>query len=264
MVQISVGEAAQRLGVSERRIRRRIAEGSLPAYWVGRQWVIDERSLAPLDDRRSPGRPLSARSAWTVIAVARGPQGAEAASWLDGLAADERYRARKRLRDLLGQAPAAARAGQAADSDVEAAAAQLRVSLGGRAERVRLRAAARDLVDLRADHRIFPAGLSSPDSGIVGGDVVEGYLEGDDMEAVARDYLLDQVRHDNEANVVLHLVPGDIVIGVPALWRDAASLPILLAADLAEHRRPREQARAVEIMAALGDAQARAREDGHG
>jgi excisionase family DNA binding protein len=264
MVQISVGEAAQRLGVSERRIRRRIAEGSLPAYWVGRQWVIDERSLAPLDDRRSPGRPLSARSAWAVIAVSRGPQGAAAASWLDGLAADERYRARKRLRDLLAQAPAAARAGQAADSDVEAAAAQLRVSLGGRAERVLLRAAPRDLADLRADDRIFPAGLSSPDAGIVGGDVVEGYLESEDMEAVARDYLLDQVPHDNEANVVLHLVPGDIVIGVPALWRDAASLPIVLAADLAEHRRPREEARAVEIMAALRDAEARARQDGHG
>jgi excisionase family DNA binding protein len=269
MGQISVREAAHRLGVGERRIRQRIAEGSLPAEWVGRQWVIDERSLGPLDDRRNPGRPLAARSAWAVIAAASAavdaaaprPRRPDAARWLDGLAADERYRARKRMRNLLGHASDAVGEGAAAEAEVAEAAAQIRVLLGGRAERVLLRASPRDLADLRDDDRMSIAGLSSPSSGIVSGDVVEGYLEAEHVAPVIGDYLLDPVPHEDEANVVLHVVAGDVVSEVPALWRDAGALSILVAADLAELRRPREQARAVELMAALRDG-APAREDG--
>jgi hypothetical protein len=147
---------------------------------------------------------------------------------------------------------------------VAAAASQLRIFLGGRAERLLLRAAPGDLADLRPDERISLAGLSSPESGIVSGDVVEAYVEIASVESLVEDYLLDRVAHENDANVVMHVVGHDIVREVPPLWREAAVLPILLAADLAEHRRPREQARAAELMGALRGDEARARRDGRG
>ena len=48
MGQVSVAEAADRMGVGVQRIHRRIAEGSLRAERVGHQWVIDEVDLIPL------------------------------------------------------------------------------------------------------------------------------------------------------------------------------------------------------------------------
>ena len=52
-------------------------------------------------------------------------------------------------------------------------------------------------------------------------------------------YLLSPVATDRDANVILHVAPGAIggKIG-----------PLLLAADLAEHRRPREDARAALFL----------------
>lgn len=70
MASVSVAQAAERLGVSVPRIHQRIADGSLLAERIGAQWVIDERSLLRTQERSKAGRPLSARSAWAVVAVA--------------------------------------------------------------------------------------------------------------------------------------------------------------------------------------------------
>ena len=61
---LSVGEVAERLEVSERRVRALIAVGRLPAVRVGRSWVIAPGSLAVVDGPRAGGRPLSARAGW--------------------------------------------------------------------------------------------------------------------------------------------------------------------------------------------------------
>jgi len=45
---ISTREAAQRLGVSQRRILALIAEGRLPAYKLGPAWAIQGEDLAAL------------------------------------------------------------------------------------------------------------------------------------------------------------------------------------------------------------------------
>jgi hypothetical protein len=128
------------------------------------------------------------------------------------------------------------------EATVHATASLLRSLLRNRAERRRYRVSPRDLADLRDDRRLMLSGLSHPRSGIASGDLVEGYVATDDVGAVVDDYLLSLVATDKEANVVLHVasavVPGDV---------DDVS-PLLLAADLAEHRGPREESRAAELL----------------
>jgi hypothetical protein len=112
----------------------------------------------------------------------------------------------------------------------------LRSVLRNRAGRRLLRAAPADLADLRADERwatiVDPgsSGIASPD--------VEGYLAESLVQGVLKDYLL--VEADRDANVVLHVV-SDGQYPYP-------DSQLRLAADLAEHRGPREEARAAELL----------------
>lgn len=227
MAAVSVAQAAERLGVSVPRIHQRIADGSLAAERIGSQWVVDERSLLRVQERRKAGRPLSARSAWAVIAASEGdgdrlrPNGPAASA-----------RARMQLKRLLE--PAVERvAGEEAVGDL---AVSLRSIFRNRAQRRLLRAAPVDLADLRADDRwvkIVELGAS----GIASADV-EGYLAESEVDGVVRDYLL--VEADRDANVVLHVVPDGQYPYPESRLR--------LAADLAEHRGPREEARAAELL----------------
>jgi len=84
--------------------------------------------------------------------------------------------------------------------------------------------------------------VSHPDSGISAADIAEGYISESDLDIVADEYLLVEAS-DGRGNVILHVVRGP----VPVIW------PVLLAADLAEHRSPREEARAAEIVESLRD-----------
>lgn len=121
----------------------------------------------------------------------------------------------------------------------------LRSWLRNRAKRRLYRASPRDFPDLRNDDRIALSGLSHPNSGIASGDLVEGYVAGHALDAIVDDYLLSPVSDENVANVVLHIASDS----VPDKLGDIA--PLLLAADLAEHRRPREEARASELLREL-------------
>jgi len=231
---ISVAEAAERLGVNVQRVHQRIADGSLAAERIGRQWTLDDADVARLG-RRPTGRPLSSRSVWAMASVAAGAGAVH-------LTAVERSRARTRIRQLLAQA-ARLDDGRADEEAVAALAARLRSLLGGRAQRRLFRVSPRDLPDLRGDERVRLSGVSLAASGIASGDMVEGYVDEDLVESLVDDFLLVEAGH-READVVLHVVgPGtgaDTEIG-PADW-------LLLAADLAEHHRPRETARAVQVV----------------
>jgi hypothetical protein len=98
------------------------------------------------------------------------------------------------------------------------------------------RAAPADLPGLREDARLALSGLSAA-GGIAAGDVVEGYVGQDLVDRLVEDHLL--VAAQNDANVILHVVAPDRVANVRS--------PLLLAADLAEHRGPREELRAAEL-----------------
>jgi excisionase family DNA binding protein len=53
---ITTTDAAARLGVSVRRVVQMIGAGRMRAKKIGRDWIIDERNLAAVADRK-PGRP---------------------------------------------------------------------------------------------------------------------------------------------------------------------------------------------------------------
>ncbi|GAA1506047.1 helix-turn-helix domain-containing protein [Nocardioides humi] len=229
MARISVPEAAARLGVVAQRVRQRIQDGSLPAERVGGRWIIDEKDLARVSDYNAPGRPLSERSAWALVAAAE-----DNAVLLHSLSAPDRSRARARLRKLA-----------AAHDDSHESLRLLSVFMRNRAARRCYLVAQRDLKDLRNDPRIQLSGLSHPESGLASGDVGEGYLSVDDLDDVMQDYLLRDVDRDR-ANIFLHVVSPDIEESLPLLghaWNN-----LLMAADLSEHDGPRERHRAMELL----------------
>ncbi len=54
---LSTGEAASRLGVSERRVRSMITEGKLAAHKLGRDYAIEEQLLRTVPVYGKRGRP---------------------------------------------------------------------------------------------------------------------------------------------------------------------------------------------------------------
>lgn len=227
MALMSVAEAAVRLGVGVPRIHQRIADGSLRAQRIGSQWAVDELSLLQVAERRSPGRPLSARSAWALIALSVGDDAA-----LADLAASERSRAAARLSELYGEVRRVPRS----EREVRRVAGVLRQRFRNRADRVLLKAADADLAGLRASDR-WESVLSPAVSGIASGQV-EGYVTNEHFKALSDEFLL--VAADHDANVIVHMLPAG--------QRSYPDSPLLLAADLSEHRGPREERKAVELL----------------
>ena len=227
MANISVAQAARRLGVGVPRIHKRIADGSLRAERIGSQWVVDELSLLRVAERNEPGRPLSARSAWAIIALAEGDDEA-----LSRLAPSERARAKARLNELLDLASKRSQG----EAEVRRISSVLRLMFRNRADRVLRKAAAADLPGLREDGR-WQLLASSAVSGIASSDV-DGYLAGRDVDALSRDFLLMPAGSD--ANVIIHVLPE----GQQAYPQSK----LLLAADLADQRAPREELRAAELL----------------
>lgn len=224
---VSVVEAAKRLGVGVPRIHQRIADGSLRAERIGSQWVVDELSLLRVAERKEPGRPLSARSAWAIIALVAGDEDALAA-----LAPAERSRAKARLSGLLSLVAKAPKSEQ----DVRRIASVLRLMFRNRADRLSWKVPAADLPKLREDPR-WKALISPAASGIASVDI-DGYLAPHDVQPLSREYLL--MPADADANVIIHVLSES-----PKAYADSK---LLLAVDLADLRGPREELRAAELL----------------
>lgn len=229
---VSVAEAAKRLGVGVPRIHQRIADGSLRAERIGSQWVVDELSMLRVAERRRAGRPLSARSAWAIIASAEGDDDA-----LSALAPVERSRAKARLEELLALVAKPPKS----EGDVRRIAADLRLRFRNRAESLLRNAVPSDLPRLRDDGR-WESLMSPAASGIASVDV-DGYLSGANVDSLSRDYLL--VPAQGDANIVIHVLPDG--------QRAYADSKLLLAADLADRRSPREELRAADMLRELAE-----------
>lgn len=229
MANVSVAEAAGRLGVGVPRIHQRIADGSVRAERIGSQWVVDELSLLRVAERKSPGRPLSARSAWALVALAEGDEEA-----LADLAPVERGRAKGRLAQLFVHVARPYKS----EKQVRQIAVVLRSCFRNRARRELRKAASADLAGLQRDARWVSLGLSVAASGIGAADIAEGYVGESDAQQLSDHFLLAPAEQD--ANVVLHVFPDG--------QHPYPESPLLLAADLAEHRGPREELRAVELL----------------
>ena len=227
MAGVSVAEAAKSLGVGVSRIHQRIADGSLRAERIGSQWVVDELSLLRVAERKKSGRPLSARSTWAIIALAEGDDDS-----LRVLAPGERARARSRLDALIRLAEDAPKH----EEDVREVALVLRSLLRNRARRELRKAIDSDLSLLREDRR-WQSVISPGASGIASADL-DGYVSFEDLKPLEEEFLL--MPADSDANVVIHVLPD----GQKA-YRGSK---LLLAADLAEQRGPREELRAAELL----------------
>lgn len=227
MAKISVAEAAKQLGVGLSRVHRRIAAGSLRAERIGSQWVVDELSVLNVAERKEPGRPLSARSAWAIIALEVGDDQA-----LARLAPVERSRAQSRLDELLALANSAAHS----EGEVRQISSTLRRMFQNRANLVLRKGASADLPLIGADFR-WESRISPVVSSIANVEV-NGYLAAESVDALCADYLL--LPAEDDANVVIHVLPD----GQQAYPKSR----LQLAADLADLRGPREELRAAELV----------------
>jgi excisionase family DNA binding protein len=95
-------EAAQRLHVSDRQVRRLVAAGDLRSRILGGRLLVDMGAVDQrLQSTPGRGRPMSARAAWGVLWELSG----ERAAWLS---ATERSRLRARLRTATAESLALA------------------------------------------------------------------------------------------------------------------------------------------------------------
>jgi excisionase family DNA binding protein len=233
MSDLSVTEAAQRLQVSPRRVRALLADGRLPGRQIAGRWLLSSGDV----DRRQqaappPGRPLSAASAWHVLAVL-----ARADDALRDLAPPARSRARARAAELRQCQPAdLARRWQSA--------------LGSRARTCDFYAHPSILKALLDDPDVLRSGISAASDH--GADLMvtgsaEGYLRSRDLPQLQARYALspDAGAH---ANLRLHVTQDD-----DARWvfRRAAAPAAVVAADLLERETPRDQAAGAKLAARL-------------
>lgn len=208
---LSVSEFAAEAGISVARARQLAAGGRVRAKKVGSQWVIADGEV---NRRRAlPSRPMSERIAWAAAAMADGLS-------VDWLESSERSRLRKRLGSLfessdpVGQIQAWMRSrGDASWWLADAA------SLPVLAERVRL------------------SGVANSGAGLSSGGLVEGYVLPGELESLVDEFWL--VPADPGSGEVVVRMTSFVPERVPRL---------MVAADLAGHRRSREIAAAERII----------------
>lgn len=181
-MEVSVGQAAEALGVTRRRVHALIAAGRIRARKVSGVWLIDGSSL-PAAPRR--GRPMTPAGAWALL--------------LDEPPAtpQDAYRRRQQLARL------------AADPEPESLIASW-VASRGRRELYAANAPA-GVLD---DERIVPTGVSDPRAGIGAAGIAEGWVTEADLGAVTRAHLLRSADSVASATVVLHVAqvaaPGPV------------------------------------------------------
>ena len=213
---ISVRLAAQRLGLSEQRVRQLLANGDLPGEQISGRWVVDDAGLgAP----RAKSRPLSERMAWALLGA------------LSGEAMHLHDMERSRVKDYRRRLQ---------EAEPDEAVQLLHSWLARRADRLELACSPADLANLRADPRLIASGYSAREARLAAGSDAEGYVLAADVDALRREFLLIE---SARPNVWLHVVRESH--NWDLLW------PALVAADLADHGGPRESARAAEILSEI-------------
>lgn len=204
-----VSEFAKVKGISRGRAYRLVHSGALPARELSDGSIILEESSLAWQPRRA--RPLSSRMAWLLLRMLDGeaPVGVRDA---------ERSRLKGHIQELR---------------DSKAPAQMLAQKVSARARLYVFFAHPEDTVDLRGDERIALSGVGAPGSGMMAGEVVEGYVGPSVIEQVKSDYLLHE---QADGNVRLRV--ADIYSAGKAA----------LAADLADWGRAREMREADRLI----------------
>ena len=218
---LTVAQAAQRLGISARRVNHLVGTGDLRSSQLGAITVIPvvdvewRRSLRPGDGRR-----LTASNAWGVLALASG----ERPPWL---APDTRYR----LSRLLAKH----------------GLVTLRARLVERGKRHAFRAHPSVLRDLRDDRALMLSGVTAAAElrlGLLAGDTVDAYVDERALATVIARYRL---RESQEPNVILRIVPSFTPSWPPGHVAPRAAVAL----DLIEDDDPRSRQIGTELLGRL-------------
>lgn len=222
-LQLSVREAAERLGVSPAAVRQRIAGGELPAVKLGRDWRVDEREVLRVARRGDgAGRPLSPAMAWAVLLLASGDESAA-----DRLAGAPRYRAR--VRQWMQEHPLAQHAGR----------------LRERARREVFDAHPSELSRLRDRAAVLLTGPSAADVvGLIGeAQEIELYASVAERDSIIAEHALLAV----PGAVTVRWVPGEVWAELDSAGRVAPRAAVLI--DLFESEDPRARREAAQALA---------------
>jgi excisionase family DNA binding protein len=233
---ISVADAAERLNVSERQVRRLAEAGELSARRVGGRWLIDAEAVR--DRSRSEprsGRPLSLSTACAVLAATNSVLETDEDSAGPFGARIEDRRLRYRLRSLLAEAPPSRQWNHWLRHRASAQRVWVHPGVFDRfADDNRLHA---------ADESVFAsAGL-----GIASGDRRSFYVDENVVEEVLADY---RARHSDEGQVVMMVVPNEIsamVLGGPG----EPVMSAIVLVDLLASTDARERYVAAEVLDAV-------------
>jgi excisionase family DNA binding protein len=232
---ISVGEAAQELAVSPRRVRSLVERAQLAGRQVGGHWLIERQAVEARKLQQRPnGRPLSSSSAWYILAALSGEDDA-----LRSLAAPVRCRAKQRASDLA----------EAVRSDP--------ACLGALAPRADARAfyghpgILRRILEEPGVVRSGVSALSVHNTGLAENGEAECYVRAEDLPELCLKYALRSDVDRHQANVIVHVVDE---VPQAAEWlfeRPVAPAPVV-AADLADRPQARERDAARRLLGSFG------------
>jgi hypothetical protein len=218
---VSVGEAAQVLGVDERAVRLMASAGEIEGIKRGNAWWLDRRSVERRR-RQEPGRgrPLSPAMAWTVLMLASGDR-----AGLPGVGAHYPSRGRQWL----------ARHSLADD------AARLRA----RARRESFDAHPSELSRIAARNGVIRTGISAANSvGVHGGRrEIELYAPAGDRGTIVAEHALEP----GEGPVLMRWLPEEIWPAVHGVGAPRAAVLV----DLLEHDDPRARREAAAALRRL-------------
>jgi excisionase family DNA binding protein len=212
-MELSVREAAERLGVDASRVRQLIAANELGARSIGRAWLVSAEDVNRLaSHRHGPGRPLAPARAWGLLDLLDDGS----APWLSPVA---RSQVRALLRQLHG-----------ADAD------RWRSALRARSGVHRMEAHPSALRRLKADPAVRPAGpelaVHAGADLVVLGAVPEVYVSAADWPHLGQRLRLREA--EGHANLLVR-----VPVGVWPWSEDKAVGPAALAADLLDSSEPR-------------------------
>ena len=211
---LSVANVSAQLGVSERRVRQMLADGSLAGERIGRAWVIHPDELSR-HRQVDVGRPWKPASAWAVLSLADDHD--------IPLSAVEKSRARKRL--ALGLDKIAGRL---------AARCELRHVYGHPGVHDRL---AKELVLGGA------SAAAHHESDLIVSGNIEGYIRASTYDPLVDRYALDDIA--DRPNVLLRIVQDD---DWPFERDQRHAGRAIVAIDLLESNEPRSRRAGSEML----------------
>lgn len=220
MKELTVREAAHRMGVSEQRVRALLKQGRLAGRKVGRAWLVSgDRDLSARENR---GRPVSAANAWALLALLSG----EIPAWVDP---SVRSRLRRRIRD--GELVHVLKASEP------------------RATIYRGRVLPTDLPKLSSTFHLVRSGLSATDSGldiVPVGQALDAYVDAKTLRAIERRLRPD--RASSSPNLTLRVPAHPWILRRPL----EAPQPVV-AADLLADEDARVAGAATRLLEGIHD-----------